>query len=84
MIIANVFKMINLGGEQTYFNEERMGYVGGDNFPHLLQGQAGCEINTLKWSSVFWGVKRTSHSTDKLGVSAALGKLESSDSNESF
>ena len=84
MIITNVLKTINLGEEQTYFNEEGIEYIGGDNFPHLLQGQAGCEIKTLKWSSVFLAAKRTSHSTDKPGVSATLGKLESSDSNESF
>ena len=38
----------------------------------------------FKWSAVFLGAKRVSHSTEGPGVGVALGKFDSSDSNEMF
>ena len=38
----------------------------------------------FKWSAIFLGAKRVSHSTEGPGVGVALGKFDSSDSNEMF
>ena len=41
-------------------------------------------MRTWKWSTVFLGAKRVSHSAEGSVVGAALGKFDSSDSNERF
>ena len=81
MIIANILKIIKLEEQQTCFNEK---HIGGDDFPHLLQGKVGSKIRTSKWSALFLGTKRVSHSNEGNGAGATLGKFNNRDSNEWF